>query len=107
VPLVRGGVEQVSDILDRLLHDRVARTPSLKARLVAAYLIEGLTPVARFTQTPLCRTPDQTGCALSWRSVEENAEGEARRLIRRALTWDDRGALNEAAEPPIACVTPD
>ncbi len=99
-------MEQGADILDRLLHDRVARTPSLKTRLVAAYLIEGLTPVARFTQTPLCRTPDQTGCALSWRSVEENAEGEARRLIRRALTWNDRGALIEAAETPIACVNP-
>lgn len=105
-PIVLVGVEQGADILDRLLHDRVARTPSLKTRLVAAYLIEGLTPVARFTQTPLCRTPDQTGCALSWRSVEENAEGEARRLIRRALTWNDRGALIEAAETPIACVNP-
>lgn len=105
-PVILVGVEQGADILDRLLHDRVARTPELKARLVAAYLIEGVTPAARFTQTPLCRMPDQTGCALAWRSVEENGEGEARRLIRRALTWNERGGLIEAAEAPIACVNP-
>lgn len=105
-PIILVGVEQGADILDRLLHDRVARTPELQARLVAAYLMEGVIPAARFTHTPLCRTADQAGCALAWRSVEENGEGEARRLIRRALTWNDRGALIEAADAPMACVNP-
>lgn len=105
-PIVLVGVEQGADLVDRLLHDRVARDASLKARLVAAYLVEGVTPVSRFTHTPLCRTDDETGCALSWRAVEENGEGEAKRVIRRALTWNDRGALVEAADAPIACVNP-
>lgn len=105
-PIVLVGVEQGGDIVDRLLHDRVAKDPSLKRRLVAAYLIEGVTPVARFTSTPLCHAADETGCALAWRSVEKNAEGEARRVLRRALTWNDRGALIGVAGGTIACVNP-
>lgn len=105
-PIVLVGVEQGADIVDRLLHDRVAKDPSLGPRLVAAYLIEGVTPVSRFTRTPLCHAADETGCALAWRSVEENGEGEARRVMRRALSWNDRGALVEVAGAPIACVNP-
>lgn len=105
-PIVLVGVEQGADIVDRLLLDRVARAPALKGRLVAAYLVEGVTPVSRFTDTPLCQAADQTGCAVAWRSVEENSEGEARRVMRRALSWNDRGALAEVAGAPIACVNP-
>ncbi|WP_427792740.1 DUF3089 domain-containing protein [Brevundimonas diminuta] len=105
-PIILAGVEQGADLADRLLHERIARDPTLRSRLVGVYLIEGVTPASRFTDMPLCRSADETGCVLAWRSVEQNAEGEAKRIRRRALTWNERGALVEVSGAPIACVNP-
>lgn len=105
-PIILAGVEQGADLADRLLHERIARDPALRSRLVAVYLIEGVTPVSRFTDIPLCASADETGCVLAWRSVEQHADGESKRIRRRALTWNERGALIEVGGAPIACVNP-
>uniref|UniRef100_UPI0025C0E2D1 DUF3089 domain-containing protein n=1 Tax=Brevundimonas sp. UBA7534 TaxID=1946138 RepID=UPI0025C0E2D1 len=39
-PIVLAGVEQGADLLDRLLREKVAPVPALRARLVAAYLMD-------------------------------------------------------------------
>jgi len=105
-PIVLVGVEQGADLVDRLLHDRVAHHPELKQRLVAAYLMEGLIATARFRDIPLCQQTGEFGCALAWRSVEQGDDTEAKRVLRRALVWDERGALVGADEAPTACVNP-
>jgi hypothetical protein len=105
-PIVLVGVEQGADLVDRLLHDRIANHPELKRRLVAAYLMEGVISEARFKEVPLCQSRDAFGCALAWRSVEQGDETEARRVLRRALVWDERGALVGANEAATACVNP-
>lgn len=105
-PIVLVGVEQGADLVDRLLHDRIAKRPELKQRLVAAYLMEGLISEARFKDIPLCQSRDAFGCALAWRSVEQGDETEANRVLRRALVWDERGALVGANEATTACVNP-
>src|SRR5690606_37940598 len=77
-PIILAGVEQGAELADRLLHDRIAPDPALRSRLVAAYLMEHLAPASRFTTVPLCANPDQPGCVVVWRSLEEDNDGEAR-----------------------------
>lgn len=105
-PIILVGVEQGADLVDRLLHDRVAHQPDLKQRLVAAYLMEGMIPAERFRDIPLCQSRDQVGCVLAWRSVEQGDETESSRLLRRVLVWDERGALVSAEGALTACVNP-
>ncbi|MFK0299382.1 DUF3089 domain-containing protein [Brevundimonas sp. NPDC090276] len=105
-PIVLVGAEQGADLVDRLLHDRLAHDHALKQRLVAAYLMEGVIPEARFGDVPLCQSRNEVGCALAWRSVEQGDETDAKRVLRRALVWDERGALISAEGAPTACVNP-
>lgn len=105
-PIVLVGVEQGADLVDRLIHDRVIRDPALKQRLVAAYLMEGVIAAERFGELPLCARRESVGCALAWKSVEEGDDTEAKRVLRRALVWDERGAMVGAEEAPTACVNP-
>lgn len=105
-PIILAGVEQGAELADRLLHDRIAPDPALRGRLVAAYLMEHLAPAARFARIPLCGAPEQTGCVVAWRSLEEENESEARRALRRALTWNERGALVTFDGATSACVNP-
>lgn len=105
-PIILAGVEQGADLVDHLLHDRVAIDPLLKQRLVAAYLMEGLVPAERARNIPLCERLDQVGCVLAWKSVQEGDDAEAKRLLRRALVWNERGALDGADGAPTACVNP-
>ncbi|MGE7198128.1 DUF3089 domain-containing protein [Brevundimonas naejangsanensis] len=105
-PIILAGVEQGAELADRLLHERIAPDPALRSRLAAAYLMEHLAPTSRFTAIPLCSSREQAGCVVTWRSLEENNESEARRALRRALTWDDRGALVTFDGLASACVNP-
>ncbi|AQR61978.1 hypothetical protein BZG35_10190 [Brevundimonas sp. LM2] len=105
-PIVVAGVEQGAELAERLLHDRFDGDPVLRDRLVAAYLMDSLIPVARFNQVPLCAERDQVGCALAWRAVRADDAAAARRLVRRALTWDQYGALVSTEAAALACVNP-
>ena len=106
-PIVLAGVEQGGDLVERLVRERVAPDPALRARLVAAYLMdtiaaaEGLSP-----QVPACSTRAQTGCVVGWSPVGEGDDGAARRRLRRALVWDERGRLTDLHGRPALCVNP-
>lgn len=76
-PLILAGHSQGALHLTRLLHDYVARQPSLRRRVVAAYVVGW--PVSRVTDLPRlglpeCRSPDQSGCLLSWLTFGEPAD---------------------------------
>ena len=104
-PIVLAGVEQGGDLLDRLLRSRVAPDAGLRARLVAAYLIDTVTARDR-APIPACSARTQTGCMLAWSQVDEGDDGAARRRLRRALVWDDRGRLVDLGGRSALCVNP-
>ena len=106
-PIVLAGVEQGGELIERLLRERIATDPSLRERLVAAYLMDVVTPVDGLSpQVPACERRDQTGCVVGFSPVGEGNDGAARRRLRRALVWDQRGRLVELRDRPALCVNP-
>ncbi|HIV76605.1 MAG TPA: DUF3089 domain-containing protein [Candidatus Sphingomonas excrementigallinarum] len=76
-PLILAGHSQGALHLSRLLTDRVTKDPSLKRRIVAAYVVGW--PISTTADLPAmglpaCTKPDQTGCILSWQSFGEPAD---------------------------------
>ena len=76
-PIILAGHSQGALHLTRLLRQRVAKDPALKARIVAAYVVGW--PVSRVTDLatiglPECRTAQDSGCLLSWESFAEPAD---------------------------------
>lgn len=106
-PVVLAGTEQGGELVERLLRERVAPDPDLRRRLVAAYLMDvvaaadGLAP-----EIPACASRKQTGCVVGFSPVGEGNDGAARRRLRRALVWDDRGRLVELGDREALCVNP-
>lgn len=102
-PLVLVGVEQGGELLDRLVRDH----PGLRDRLVAVYLLETLTPADPTTSgLAPCRARDQAGCLVAYASLQDGDEANARRKLRRALTWTERDRLEGAAGRAMLCVNP-
>lgn len=76
--------------------------PALRRRLVAAYLVGVPLPEAALEETlpglPLCRSAEQTGCVVTWNSVEAGARPQR---LERPRVWfpdgprvvDGRGLL--------------
>ena len=106
-PIVLAGVEQGGDLIERLVRERVAGDPALRARLVAVYLMDvvvaadGLSP-----QVPACDSRARTGCIVAWSPVSEGNDGAGRRRLRRALVWDGRGRLVDLGGRAALCVNP-
>jgi len=106
-PIILAGLEQGGDLVARLVRERVADEPTLRARLVAVYLMDvviaadGLSP-----QVPACVDRSQAGCIVAWSPVSEDNDGAGRRRLRRALVWDARGNLVDLAGRPALCVNP-
>lgn len=75
-PIILAGHSQGALHLTRLLRDRIARDPSLKRRIVAAYVVGW--PVSAAADIPAmglpaCTGPAQARCVLSWQSFAEPA----------------------------------
>lgn len=106
-PIVLAGVEQGGELVARLVRERVAPDASLRARLAAIYLMDvvvaadGLSPAI-----PACERRDQAGCVVAFSPVGEDNDGAARRRLRRALVWDERGRLVELDGRTPICVNP-
>ncbi|WP_420477645.1 DUF3089 domain-containing protein [Brevundimonas sp. FT23028] len=106
-PLVLAGTEQGGELVERLVRERVAPDAALRARVAAVYLVDVLVPVDRLSiAMPACARRDQTGCIVAWSPVDDGNDGAARRRLRRALVWDDRGRLVELDGRPALCVNP-
>lgn len=76
-PIILAGHSQGALHLSRLLRDRVATSPALAKRIVAAYVVGW--PVSRTADLPRmglpeCVRADQAGCILSWQSFAEPAD---------------------------------
>ena len=106
-PIVLAGVEQGGELVERLLRERVAPDPALRQRLVAAYLMDVVVPADGLSPLiPACERRGQTGCVVGFSPVSEGNDGAARRRLRRALVWDERGRLVELGEREALCVNP-
>jgi Protein of unknown function (DUF3089) len=114
-PYVLAGVGQGGLHVQRLLQEVVARArPGDPARseLAAAYVIDQPMPLALFqVGGPLrdlgqCRAPDQTGCVVTYATVDA---GDARGLelaTTRALSWTAATGYGALGGRVAACVNP-
>jgi hypothetical protein len=106
-PIIIVGVEQGGVLAERLLREAVATNPALRARLVAAYLIETAAPAADFAPgSPLaaCERRDEAGCVLAWVTADDDQDAE--KIAKRALVPTPDGRLeNLGARAPL-CVNP-
>lgn len=106
-PIILAGVEQGGELVERLVRDKVAADPELRSRLAAAYLIDVVIASDTLSsQVPACSRRDQAGCIVAWSPVGEGNDGAARRRLRRALVWDERGQLVELEGRETVCVNP-
>lgn len=105
-PVILAGVEQGADLIARLVHERVASDASLRRRLVAVYLMDAIVELDQSAPLAACHDRSQTGCVVGWSQVGEGDEGAAKRRLRRALVWDDRGQLVELGDRAALCVNP-
>ncbi|HVS75767.1 MAG TPA: DUF3089 domain-containing protein [Steroidobacteraceae bacterium] len=87
----------------RLLQERVIGTP-LQRRLVAAYVIGVALPTTIASLgLPVCRSPDATGCIVTWNTVRRGSYD--RRRHETAVIWW-RGRYQPIAGRPLVCVNP-
>lgn len=107
-PIVIVGVEQGGLLVERLLREEIAPNPALRARLVAAYLIDSVAPRDRFLgpgAIPACTAPRQTGCVVGW-AEEPEFNPEASKRLSRSMAWTDDGRLETLRTRPALCVNP-
>ena len=78
----RGVVAAAAGLAARLLAEEIAPDPALRDRLVAAHLIETVTPEPPGVLA--CGRPDQTGCLLAYAQAPDGDAEAARRLLDRA-----------------------
>lgn len=93
-----------------VLLQRVAPSDELRARLIAAYLME--TPVAlelftdRLAQIPPCATPDSVRCILAYDMSRPEDEDRIRIITERSQTWRPNGRLALTTGRGLLCVNP-
>jgi hypothetical protein len=103
-PFILAGHSQGSVHIRRLLERRITGTP-LAQRLVAAYPIGFPINVEEYAKAvpdvPVCATPEQTGCVVTWNSIGPKATsfGDAtHNICVNPLSWrtDGKPASREA-----------
>ena len=108
-PFILVGVEQGGELADRLLSEVIAPDPTLRNRLVGAYLIETVTPADAHgpaALAPACVRRDQSGCLVAWASRRRNDFAGAAWLVSRAMVWNSAGQLVPLGARPPLCVNP-
>ena len=103
-PLIIVGVEQGGTLAARLLADEVAPDPKLRARLVAAYLVETVVAAGQ-PPLPPCRARAEAHCLAAWASAPQDDPGRGQTLLDRALVWYPSGELDNLKGPAL-CFNP-
>lgn len=104
-PFILVGVEQGGTLAERLLAEEIAANPALRSRLVAAYLIDTVTP-ADTPPVPPCMAKGETGCLAAWASISDGDLERGQALLDRALVWNDQGELDNLNGRPALCFNP-
>jgi hypothetical protein len=108
-PFILVGVEQGGELGARLLSQDVGPNPGLRARLVAAYLIDTVTPAdehAAGSAVPACERRDQTGCVVAWISAPPLDFVRSHRIMSRSVVWSPDGRLVGLNGRVPLCVNP-
>lgn len=108
-PFILVGVEQGGVLAAHLLQDEIAPRSDLRRRLVAAYLIETVTPADRYgpaSAVGACARRDQAGCVLAWISARQGDFPRVISIFSRSKVWNEDGRLTNLAGAPILCVNP-
>ena len=108
-PIIIVGVEQGGTLAARLVTDVIGPNPELRRRLIAAYLIETVTPVqthSGLATAPPCAAPRQTGCVVAWVSASWLDFARVHRIESRSIAWNDKGALEGLNGRVPLCVNP-
>ncbi|HEY7901605.1 MAG TPA: DUF3089 domain-containing protein [Caulobacteraceae bacterium] len=108
-PIVLVGVEQGGGLAARLLTEVVAPSPSLRRRLVAAYLVETAVRADDFGPSaaiPACQRREQSGCVAAWISARTTDLPRVISILGRSTVWNRQGRLVNIAHAPILCVNP-
>ena len=108
-PFILVGVEQGGELAARLLRQVIAPDRSLRPRLVAAYLIDTVAPAdehAASARVPACQRRAEAGCLVAWVAVRQDDFTGARRVLSRALVWNDQDQLTPLGSRLPVCVNP-
>jgi hypothetical protein len=103
------GVEQGGLLAARLLQDRVVGDAQLRPRLIAAYLVETVTPAADHaagSPVPACVLRKESGCVAAWISAPRLDFERASRIMSRSVVWSHDGRLVGLAGREPLCFNP-
>lgn len=75
-PIIIASHSQGTTHAKRLLEDRFDQK-ALRAKLVVAYLVGMPVSADAYATIPVCASPDQTGCFVSWRTYREDFKPKA------------------------------
>lgn len=110
-PFVLAGSGQGGLHAVRLLQQRIVGQPAGRA-LVAAYVIDQpvpldqLAPDGPLAGLPLCSTPRQTGCLVTYAEVDTGDTAGARLWRDRSLGWSAAAGYARLGSRRYACVNP-
>ncbi|MCC2548403.1 DUF3089 domain-containing protein [Hymenobacter sp. BT175] len=98
-PIILAGHSQGTYLTRRLLHDFFENDPVLRKQLVAAYLVGHTVKPDEFTTIRPCEDSTQTGCYVSWNTVEWGQEYPqfSQGVATNPLTWTRDTATAPAA----------
>ena len=108
-PFIIAGVEQGGALGARLLADVIAPDPALRRRMVAAYLIDTVTPAethAAGSALPACEARHQAGCTVAWISARRYDFVRSQKIMSRSVVWTPDGRLVGLAGREPLCVNP-
>ncbi|WP_203292285.1 DUF3089 domain-containing protein [Maricaulis parjimensis] len=109
-PILLAGVGQGGFHVLGLLMERVSGDEDLRARLIAAYVLETPVPLDLFTgplaDIPPCETPADVRCVMAYSYVEQTDDQRIRILTERMMTWTAPGQLDFVDGRGLLCVNP-
>ena len=104
-PFILASHSQGTALAIELLQREILGTP-LQKRMIAAYLVGGYVPQAFATLgLPVCDSPTQTGCVMSWNTSKAGWTIPRKLLLSRPGYWW-QGAVRERSGSPPICVNP-
>ncbi|WP_291842364.1 DUF3089 domain-containing protein [Maricaulis sp.] len=109
-PILLAGIGQGGFHVLGLLLNRLADSPDLRARLVAAYIIEAPVPLDLFSgplaTIPPCETPEDVRCVHTYSYARPDESDRIRILTERSMSWTPTGELSFVEGRGLLCINP-
>lgn len=109
-PIILAGIGQGGFHILGLLMNRVAPDADLRARLVAAYVLESPVPLDLFNgplaDIPPCETAGDVRCVVAYAYARPGDDNRIRILTERSMSWTPQGELDFVDGRGLLCVNP-